>query len=83
MLSCGAASLTTPLPASASPNRASSASFMRTSYSASGSSVGQPGEAASSGRWITHSPGRAMPARLSDAELRLSLTHRGVHLVAH
>ncbi|CAK0786809.1 hypothetical protein CVIRNUC_010023 [Coccomyxa viridis] len=41
-------SATTPLAASASPSRVLSASYVRTSYSASGSSMGQPGEAASS-----------------------------------
>ena len=47
---CAAVSLTTPLPASALPNRVVSASYMRTSYSANGSSAGQPAEVASSGR---------------------------------
>ncbi|CAL5222212.1 g4544 [Coccomyxa viridis] len=39
----------TPLPANASPSKVMSASYMRTSYSASGSSVGPTAEAASSG----------------------------------
>lgn len=47
-----AVSTTTPLPAGTAPNRVVSASYMRTSHSASGSSVGQPGEAASSGRCV-------------------------------
>ena len=50
---CGAVSMTSPLPASSSPSKVMSASYMRTSQSASGSSVDPIPEAASSGRLVT------------------------------